>query len=157
MWQYQNAKKLSLQLWVAVDQVGVLEVSWGLAPPNCPTKCEAHGSQGFCWLVDGGAMSAATSCFKVPTSHSRTSTVEHRLASLSLAGYNAFLMAVCIMEGIALDNRTSWFSCILALSALLSRSGGGELWNSAIWSGAVYFARFITDDTLPRQTGLMHG
>ncbi|MCE3049977.1 hypothetical protein HAX54_046231, partial [Datura stramonium] len=65
----------------------------------------ALASQGFGWLVDGGTVSEATSCLKVPTLLSRTSTIEHRLVNLSLAGCNDFLMALCIMDGIALVNR----------------------------------------------------
>ncbi|MCE2056202.1 hypothetical protein HAX54_044241, partial [Datura stramonium] len=52
-------------------------------------------SQWFGCLVAGGAVRAATSCFGVPTSLSRTLTLEHKLASLSLEGCNSFLMALC--------------------------------------------------------------
>ncbi|MCD9637578.1 hypothetical protein HAX54_020947 [Datura stramonium] len=96
----------------------------------------ASGSQGVGWLVDGGSMSATTSYLKVPPSLSWTSTVEHRLVNLSLAGCNAFLMVIYIMDRIALANRTSWLSCILALCTMLSKLGGVELWNSSVWSRA---------------------
>ncbi|MCE0480922.1 hypothetical protein HAX54_038153, partial [Datura stramonium] len=65
------------------------------------------GSQGFGWEIDEGVVTAATSCFKVPTLLSRKSTIEHRLANSSLVVCKAFLMAPSIMEGRALANNTS--------------------------------------------------
>ncbi|MCD9645511.1 hypothetical protein HAX54_034504, partial [Datura stramonium] len=70
-----------------------------LGSSNCTGT--AIGLGGFELLVDGGSPSASTSLLKEITLLSRTSIVEHRLFNLSLAGCMAFLMAICIIDGIA--------------------------------------------------------